>query len=130
MNRPIAYLNALTPLVIWVGFEGLACPPAPLPPPQPPDASDGAAPLPQWDATPPSPLFDAPLPPLDCARACGALQAAGCSLGNRSDCDNFLLRDLSIGRVSNAATGRPLTCADIAQIRTRADAVAMGFLCR
>lgn len=84
-----------------------ACPPSPVTPPPDADAAPSAS----------------------CATACAALAAAGCSLGKQSDCPAFLTRDLGSGKVPNAATGRPLTCGDVASVKTVPDAQLLGFAC-
>jgi hypothetical protein len=91
-----------------------ACPPPAPPQPPGPDASDAA----------PGP------PPQDCSAACAALAAAGCSLGAAADCPAFMARDIGSGKVPEPATHRPLTCAAIAFVKTKADAQRLGFACQ
>jgi hypothetical protein len=83
--------------------------PQPSPAPPTPEASDGSE--------------------SDCVMACAALSAAGCSVGAQSDCPAFLTRDLGIGKVPNPTTQKPMTCADVAGVRTKANAQALGFVC-
>ena len=94
----------------------VGCPtPSPVPP-TPPDASDASA---LGDSTP----LD------DCQRGCAALAAVACTLGDSgADCAGFL-RVLNGGKEPNPVTRRPLTCADVATVRTKADAVRLGFVC-
>ena len=94
------------------------CPNPPQPPPSP-DASD-ASPAPPTP-TPGACAWDA---------ACAALKGASCPLGAAADCSTSLARDIGSGKVANVATGKPLTCHDIAAVRTKADAVRLGFACQ
>lgn len=97
-------IGLLTLLTALVGC------PQPLPTPPPPEASDGSQ--------------------GDCASACAALRAAGCSVGAEADCSAFLIRDFGSGKVPNPETQKPITCADVAAVKTKADAVRLGFVCQ
>ena len=111
-----------TCLLIAVASSLVGCPSQPPPAPMPPDATDAYA-----------PIVDAYAPPSEastaCAAACAALAAASCPLGGTSDCPTFMARDIGSGKVANAATGKALTCIDIAQVKTKADAQKLGFVC-
>ncbi len=113
-------MNLALPLLAVLLLAG--CPtPTPVPPPNP-DASDAAPAL--GDAPSPGPLDD-------CQLACAALAAPAvhCGLGDAgADCAGFL-RVLNAGKEPNPLTHKPLTCADVKAVRTRADAVALGFIC-
>ena len=126
--------------ILAATFALVGCPPAvtPLPdasdtgaPPTPPIVDAGPAPLtdavPDVAPTPPTP----PAPPVtaDCTLACAALKAAGCGLGDAGDCAAFMTRDIGSGKVANLTTGKPLTCADVKTVKTRADAQKQGFVC-
>jgi hypothetical protein len=105
-------------LIMMTMLTGCPQPVTPLP-----DASD-AAPM-GVDSTP------LPIAPVtqDCILACTALGAAGCALGDAGDCGTFMMRDIGSGKVPNAATGAPLTCATISGVKTRIDAQKLGFVC-
>ena len=91
-----------------------ACHPTP-PVPTSPDASDASA------------FGDAPLD--DCQRGCAALMNAGCTLGDGGpDCAAFL-RAINAGKEPNPQTRKPLTCADVAAVKTKDDARKLGFVC-
>jgi hypothetical protein len=105
-----------------------ACPPQPTPVVPVPDASDASA------------LGESAAPSCDagatCTSACAALSAATCPLGGAQGCGCFM-QSLStagqtggIGGLANKATGRPLTCDDVAKVKTKADAIALGFVCQ
>lgn len=97
--------------------------PTPLPPaPVPPDSSD-AAPLP--------PMGDA-APTVPCEAACGWLREVGCPEGRPSDCVTVLAHmehDRVKRRPCDAALCPALTCMDVAQVRSPADARALGIPC-
>ena len=104
-----------------------ACPPAPAPVTPVPDASDASA-FGDTTSTPPSPSDP-------CAAACASLAAAGCAIGSgdASACASFL-RTLSNppqgSGLPNPANGnKPLTCADVVPVKTKADAQKLGFAC-
>jgi len=61
--------------------------------------------------------------------ACQALTTASCQLGDATSCAAFMKRDLGSGKVPNPTTHKPLTCQDVVQVRTRADAQKLGFAC-
>jgi len=85
------------------------------------------------NCNPPSPPPDAAPPPPapgDCAAACAALRTAGCSLGDAGDCPTFLSGLIATGKQANPVTSRPITCTDIATVKTKADAVTLGFSCQ
>ena len=107
--KTLAVLFVVLPLV--GGALLTACPSGqpPIPPPIV-DASDAAA-------TP------------GCQAACSALSAAGCALGAQPGCGLFLDHMQADGKEANAATRKPLTCADVAGVKTKADAVRLGFAC-
>lgn len=114
----------------------VGCPPSPVPPPVPPDATDSAVPVdaPVTIVDSPSPVVDAPLPPADasnkCAAACAAMKAAGCTEGAALSC---------IGRMQTISDKRlnpnpskhnlPVTCDDLASVKTPADVRANGEPC-
>lgn len=91
-----------------------------------------AKPLP---LTPPPEAGDAaPVPPSGdlCQAGCAALasDSVRCALGDGgTDCAAFLRTIEEAGKERNPATGFPLRCADVAAVRTRADAVRIGFAC-
>lgn len=105
------------------------CPaPAPVTPPSP-DASDASA------------LGETATPACDasaaCANACAALAAATCPLGGAQGCPCFMQTLSSAGQpggtgggLANKATGHALTCDDAAKVKTKADAIALGFVCQ
>jgi hypothetical protein len=97
-----------------------ACTPTPTPVVPTPDASDASA------------LGDTIVPTIDasadCVAACAAL-APVCKLGSANDCASFMDRDIGSGKVANAATGKPLTCADVALVKSKTDAQKLGFVC-
>ena len=100
----------------------VGCPQPPVVPP--PDASDAVAP-------PPAPVGDA-TPGAKCpdwTAACQTLSAANCQIGTYADCPTFMARDFGSGKVPNAATGKPMACADIVAVKTKADAQRLGFSC-
>ena len=107
---------------------GEGCPSVP-PVAPPPDASDALAPPgPTEDGAPPTP--PGPAPNAACLQACATLVKVGCAFGDSGPaCGAFFTRDLAIGKIANAATGKPLTCADIAAATTKAQIVALGFAC-
>lgn len=126
MNRPLFFLSVTMLATLSLGATCNPPPPAPVPP----DATD-AAPVPTADASP-APLSDAPAPAAHCpdwTAACQALSAASCQLGTYTDCAVFMARDFGSGKVENKATGKPMTCADIAAVHTKADAQRLGFSC-
>jgi hypothetical protein len=65
----------------------------------------------------------------DCAAACEALKAAGCPVGAMLDCGSLMMRDTTSGKWTNVASGKPLACADVAAVKTKADAQKLGFVC-
>lgn len=127
-------LALLSSVVTFAALSiGATCNPPPPTPPTP-DATDAVAPpAPVVDAAPA--LDTAPAPVITdasgpCVSACAALQAAGCSIGTHADCPTVEDRDLGSGKVANPATGKPLTCADVAKVKSRADAQRFGFVCQ
>jgi hypothetical protein len=98
----------------------LGCPKNPPNPPPTPDASDASA----FGDSPPNPVLDA------CQLGCAALVGAGCPLGDGGDdCANYM-RDLNTnGKEPNPQTRKPLTCADVAAVKTKDDARRLGFVC-
>jgi hypothetical protein len=86
-----------------------ACPPTPAVPP--PDASDAA-------------------PQATCAAACSALAApaVACPIGAAASCPAFLTQLSSSGQYAPYDAG-PVTCAEIAAVKTSADARRLGFTC-
>jgi len=96
----------------------LGCPQTPPNPPPTPDASDASA----FGDSPPS--LDA------CQQGCAALTAVNCPLStDASDCAGFLRVLNDQGKEPNAKTHKPLTCADVAAVKTKDDARALGFVC-
>jgi hypothetical protein len=116
---------------VTAGINLLGCHPTPGPAPMPPEAGDAS-----WDAPGSDAAGDSYAPPVSdaaptaCMLACNALRAAGCPLGSTGDCAAFLQRDLGSGKVANAASGKPLTCVDVEGVRTKPDAVKLGFACQ
>jgi hypothetical protein len=51
-------------------------------------------------------------------------------MGSSVGCSAVLARDFGSGKVSNAATGMPMTCADVVAVKTKADAQRIGFVCK
>lgn len=99
----------------------MGCPSVP-PVVPPPDASDAVA--------PPGPTPGADGAPSACAEACVLLTEFGCAIGDATaSCETFFARDLAVGKIANAVTGKPLTCTDIAAATTKAQIVALGFAC-
>ena len=98
--------------LILAGLALIGCPPTPAPLPPSPDASDAAPGACSWDV------------------ACASLAAASCPLGAQPDCATTMARDIGSGKVANATTGRPMTCADIAAVKTKLDAQNLGFACK
>lgn len=99
-----------------------ACPPSPVPPPNP-DASDARAPS----------MADALVATTDaaiaqCQPACAALAAAGCGEGKSPECVNVLYA-IDNARLERTPSGVPLTCAALAAVRTPADAQMLGLRC-
>jgi hypothetical protein len=125
-KRALFFLAVMAVSVLSIGAT--CNPPPPIPPA--PDATD-AAPTPTADAAP-APATDAPTPGAKCpdwTAACQALAAANCQIGTYPDCPVFMGRDFGSGKVENKATGKPLTCADIAAVHTKAEAQRLGFVC-
>lgn len=90
-------------------LEAAMCPPSPNPPP-PPLPADAA-------------------PGDMCQAACDALDRAKCGLGGTS-CPSFMAEMQNSQQHPNpAAGGRPMTCADVAAVVSKADAQALGFSC-
>lgn len=106
------------PLLLLVAALA-ACPPLPVPPPNP-DASDAMPPVPMGDALPP--------PSTPCEAACAALRGAGCSEGAALDCAR-VLGHLDGQRIVRTPSGVPLTCAAVATVHTHAEARAQGIAC-
>jgi hypothetical protein len=98
---------------LFVSALHVACTPVPAPVTPPPDASD-AAPA-------PAPLAGA------CAAACAAMQAAGCAV--LPTCTATLTRDVDGEHRIRKPSGTPLTCADLAAVKTAADVQALGQPC-
>jgi hypothetical protein len=89
-----------------------ACPPHPVPPPSPPDASDAG---------------------LSCADACANLAALGCADGTRPECLTVLTnedRAATIPTPCGSHVCPPVTCAALAAARTIAEARSRGAACR
>lgn len=83
--------------------------------------------------TPVTPAPDAdgsPAPSDPCTAACAALAAATCPMGGATTCASFMQTLSSSGKVSEPDSGKPLTCADVALVKTKADAVRLGFVCQ
>lgn len=130
---------ALTVFLATAAFT--ACPPKPGPGPNPPPividatvdgapAGDDGGPDVTVDVSPPTPPApDAGPFVSDCALACAALAAANCPHGSLTVCAAIFTRILADGKVGNPQTGQPLTCAEIAKVRTPIDAMALGFKC-
>jgi len=106
-----------------------ACPPGPVPPPNPPDASDAAPPVPTVlaDATPP--------PTTPCQAACSALQAAGCPEGASAGCPTVLAH-IESARLIRTPSGQAFSCGPrkdgspgVSSVHTTAEAKAQGVAC-
>lgn len=99
-------------LLVMVLLSGCTPTPQPVPPPTP-DASDAA---------PPSPG--------DCAAACQALTNAGCTEGQAVTCISRMLT-IERGRLdpNPKRFNLPLTCADVAAVKTAADVHDVGQKC-
>jgi len=102
------------------------CPkPAPLVPF--PDASDAAVMGDVADAG----QFVPQVPPAPCSTvctdACTAIQTAGCV--QRVACCSTLTRIDSEHLIKNLKTGAPLTCAELAKVKTADDVRATGQIC-
>ena len=102
----------------------LGCTPQPTPVTPTPDASDAAA------------LGETSQPTCDagttCQAACTALAGASCHLGGAAGCACFmqtLSNPTGSSGLVNKQTGKQLTCDDVAKVKTRADAVALGCVC-
>lgn len=110
-----------TTLLLAAAVLALAACPQPTPvPPAPP--ADAALPLGDAPSPPPAPL-DA------CQLGCAALVAASCPIGDGgADCAGFL-RTLDNGKEPNKSTGHPITCAQVAAVKSKTDAQAIGFVC-
>ena len=107
--------------IVFVALLLVGCPTQPPPnPPPPPDASDASA---FGDSPPPAPLLD------DCQKGCAVLTAVGCGLGDGGFACIDYLRAQNNGKEPNAATHKPLTCADVAKVQTKDDARRLGFVC-
>jgi len=87
----------------------------------PPDASDAAPQPPLADSAPPVTG--------DCLSACAKLASFACTTGTKADCAAWAQRDLGSGLVPNPVTHKPLTCAAVAGLGSKADAIAVGFVC-
>ncbi len=99
----------------------LACHPTPPTPMPPIDASDAAPfPVPVLDGASPS----------DCAAACAAMQAAGCSEGTAPGCatDEATMERMRLDP-NPRNRNLPLTCADVAAIKSQADLRALHQKC-
>ncbi len=98
-----------------------ACPPSPVPPPNPPDASDAAPPV--GDARPPGNA---------CQAACATLALLGCSDGTKANCAAVLSRIDTAGNIATpcgSALCPHIRCADLASARTLAEARSKGATC-
>jgi len=71
-----------------------------------------------------------PPPTSTCSAACGALAGAGCSIGSSAGCPAFLSTVEASHQQANPVTSRPVTCADVLAVKTKADAVKLGFVCQ
>ena len=82
----------------------------------------------------PSPGADGsptPAPASDpCSQACAALATASCPMGSAATCALFMQTLSTSGKVVNPTDQKPLTCADVALVKTKADAIKLGFLCQ
>jgi len=65
-----------------------------------------------------------------CAPGCTALKAAGCFLGAESSCVRILEQAAASHNSTSKATGKPLTCKEVAAIKTTANARRIGFSCQ
>lgn len=91
-------------------------------PPSTPDAGPGP--------TPPAPVGGCPTGPGDCNAACAALAAVPCPLGTSPTCASFMLSLVTTSKQANPKTACPITCTDVAAVKTAADAKALGFGCQ
>lgn len=64
-----------------------------------------------------------------CQAGCKSLAAANCFLGTEKNCIGVLRQAASSHQSINKATGKPITCQEIAAIKTTADARRIGFSC-
>ncbi len=94
-----------------------ACVPAPVTPPQPPDASDASG-IPDT----------APGPMTPCEAACAALRAVGCHDGEVANCV-AVWAHIDGARILRTASGKPATCVAAASVHTLAEAKAQGARC-
>lgn len=91
--------------------------------------SPGPSPSPPGP-TPPTPADSGP-PSSTCAQACAALAAASCPMGSDASCPPFLQTLNDKKKQPNPSNGnKPLTCDDVVKVKTKADAVALGFVCQ
>lgn len=100
-----------------------ACPPSPVPPVNPPDASDAAPPRPVGDALPPQ---------TPCQAACSVLAALGCPEGVSLTCGTVLAhidgaRDIPTPCGSSLCPS--MSCEAIALVKTPSEAKAQGVPC-
>jgi hypothetical protein len=98
-----------------------ACPPSPVPPPQP-DASDAASPLALADGAPSTP----------CQAACSALARLGCPEGLRTSCYTVLSHIDGAGDIATpcgSALCPPMTCTAIAKVTSIAQVRTQGVPC-
>jgi len=128
----LSFVTALLAVVLQ------ACPPTPpQPSPVPPDA-DAAPVFPEAGPLPPPPTPEAaPLPPpaydgsttSACYKACQALLSVGCEEGSGTCV--VRLQTISDGKLEPNKANRnlPLTCDDLAKVKTAADVVATGQPC-
>lgn len=94
-----------------------ACPPGAPPAPVPPDATDAA----------PTPASDASAPMTPCQAACDVL-ARLCG-PQKPDCVTAMAHVDGSKSIRNGATGKPLTCMDVADAGSAAELRAIGETC-
>lgn len=86
-------------------------------------------PCPNPDAGPPPPPTEASMPPVSpCQAACTALILAGCKSGLAPNCVRTMADHDGAGDY-RTPSGKPLSCVVAAQIKTAADARALGLPC-
>jgi hypothetical protein len=121
----LCMLSALIPLA---AFPLAGCPP-PSPVPPGPDSSDAApapspSPTPNPTPTPPAP----PGPTTPCQSGCDALATLGCPEGSAANCVR-VMADHDKNKDLRTPSGKPLSCADLAGVKTVTGARALGITC-
>jgi hypothetical protein len=136
-----ALLAGITVLLASAAFT--ACPPQPISPPSPSPVADATVDMAAADASvadiavedAPSDaseggVLDAGPSTLTCRQACSALAAVGCPHGDTLLCAAVFTRILMPGKINIPRTSQPMTCVDIAAVRSIKDATRLGFDCK